>query len=33
MVRIGEFVWYLMEFKEGEYDFFFFDSVINKFKK
>ncbi|MDW4509676.1 beta-galactosidase [Priestia megaterium] len=33
MVRIGEFAWHLMEPKEGEYDFSFFDSVINKLKK
>nr|WP_238159125.1 beta-galactosidase [Priestia megaterium]MDH3169756.1 beta-galactosidase [Priestia megaterium] len=33
MVRIGEFAWHLMEPKEGEYDFSFFDSVIKKLKK
>lgn len=33
MVRIGEFAWHLMEPKEGQYDFSFFDSVINKLKK
>jgi beta-galactosidase len=33
IVRIGEFAWHLMEPKEGEYDFSFFDMVIKKIKK
>jgi beta-galactosidase len=33
IVRIGEFAWHLMEKKEGEFDFSFFDAVIEKLKK
>jgi len=33
MVRIGEFAWHLMESKEGQYDFSFFDLVIQKLKE
>ncbi|MDD6095442.1 MAG: beta-galactosidase [Clostridia bacterium] len=33
VIRIGEFSWHLMEKREGEYDFSFFDSVIAKAKK
>ncbi|MCX7696058.1 MAG: beta-galactosidase [Caloramator sp.] len=33
VVRIGEFAWHIMEKKEGEYDFSFFDMVIEKLKK
>jgi len=33
IVRIGEFAWHLMEPKEGEYDFSFFDMVIKKAKE
>jgi len=33
MVRIGEFAWHLMESKEGEYEFSFFDEIIQKLKK
>ena len=29
VIRIGEFAWHLMEKKEGEYDFSFFDNVIS----
>lgn len=32
-VRIGEFAWNMMEKKEGEFDFSFFDRVIEKCKK
>jgi len=32
IVRIGEFSWHLMEPKEGEYDFSYFDQVIQKAK-
>ncbi len=32
IVRIGEFAWHLMEKKEGEFDFSFFDMVIEKLK-
>ncbi|MCT4566027.1 MAG: beta-galactosidase [Maledivibacter sp.] len=32
IVRIGEFAWYLMEKKDGEFDFSFFDMVIEKLK-
>lgn len=32
VIRIGEFSWHLMEKKEGEYDFSFFDHVIEKAK-
>ena len=28
VIRIGEFAWHLMEKREGEYDFSFFDRVI-----
>lgn len=30
VIRIGEFAWHLMEKTEGEYDFSFFDKVIEK---
>lgn len=33
IIRIGEFAWHLMENQEGEYDFAFFDMVIEKAKK
>lgn len=33
IIRIGEFAWHLMESREGEYDFSFFDTVIAKAKK
>ncbi|GFR34860.1 beta-galactosidase [Thermobrachium celere] len=33
VVRIGEFAWHIMEKREGEYDFSFFDMVIEKLKK
>ncbi|OXM83438.1 beta-galactosidase [Paenibacillus rigui] len=33
MVRIGEFAWHLMESKEGEFDFSFYDQVITKAKQ
>lgn len=33
VIRIGEFAWHLMEKKEGEYDFSFFDHVIAKAKE
>ncbi len=33
IVRMGEFAWHLMEREEGEYDFSFFDGVIEKLKK
>ena len=32
VIRIGEFSWHLMEKKEGQYDFSFFDGVIAKEK-
>lgn len=32
VIRIGEFAWHLMEKTEGEYDFSFFDKVIEKAK-
>lgn len=32
IVRIGEFAWHLMEKEEGEFNFSFFDMVINKLK-
>ncbi|HAS72988.1 MAG TPA: beta-galactosidase, partial [Clostridiales bacterium UBA8960] len=32
-VRIGEFAWHLMEPVEGEFDFSFFDSIIEALKK
>ncbi len=32
MVRIGEFAWHLMEPVEGQFDFTFFDAVIEKLK-
>ncbi|WP_100405742.1 beta-galactosidase [Bacillus solitudinis] len=32
IVRIGEFAWHLMEPKEGNYDFSFFDEAIEKLK-
>lgn len=31
-IRIGEFAWHLMEHVEGQYDFTFFDQVIEKAK-
>lgn len=33
VIRIGEFSWHLMEKKEGEYDFSYFDRVIEKAKE
>ncbi|MCX7951695.1 MAG: beta-galactosidase [Clostridiales bacterium] len=33
VVRIGEFAWHIMEREEGQYDFSFFDMVIDKLKK
>ena len=33
VIRIGEFSWHLMEKKEGQYDFSFFDHVIAKAKE
>ncbi len=33
IVRIGEFAWHMMESKEGNFDFSFFDEVIAKLKK
>ncbi len=33
IIRIGEFAWHLMESTEGQYDFSFFDMVIDKAKK
>lgn len=33
VIRIGEFAWHIMEKKEGEYDFSFFDCVIAKAKE
>lgn len=33
IIRIGEFAWHLIEPKEGEYDFSFFDLVIKKAKE
>ncbi|MDN4523880.1 beta-galactosidase [Fictibacillus fluitans] len=30
MIRIGEFAWHLMEKSDGEFDFHFFDYVLNK---
>lgn len=33
VIRIGEFSWHLMEKKEGEFDFSFFDGVIAKAKE
>lgn len=32
VIRIAEFAWHLMEKKEGQYDFSFFDSVIQRAK-
>lgn len=32
-VRIGEFCWHIVEKEEGEYDFSFFDKVIEEAKK
>lgn len=32
VIRIAEFSWHLMEKKEGEYDFSFFDNVIDRAK-
>lgn len=33
MIRIGEFAWHLMEPQEGQFDFSFFDKVIEEAKK
>lgn len=33
VIRIGEFSWHMMEKREGEYDFSFFDEVIAKAKE
>ncbi|PAB60282.1 beta-galactosidase [Anaeromicrobium sediminis] len=33
IIRIGEFAWHLMEKREGEYDFSYFDMVIKKAKE
>lgn len=33
VIRIAEFSWHLMEKKEGQYDFSFFDNVIEKAKE
>lgn len=33
IIRIAEFCWHIMEKKEGEYDFSFFDHVIEKAKQ
>lgn len=33
VIRIAEFAWHLMEKKEGQYDFSFFDNVIEKAKE
>lgn len=33
VIRIGEFAWHMMEYKEGKYDFSYFDKVIEKAKK
>ncbi len=33
VIRIAEFSWHLMEKKEGEFDFSFFDNVISKAKE
>jgi beta-galactosidase len=33
IIRIGEFAWHLMEKEEGQFDFSFFDRVIEKAKK
>lgn len=33
VIRIAEFAWHIMEKKEGEFDFSFFDMVIEKAKK
>jgi len=33
IVRIGEFAWHMIEPKEGEYDFTYFDKVITKLKE
>ena len=33
MVRIGEFAWHLMESEEGNFDFSYFDAVIEKAKE
>ena len=32
IIRIGEFAWHKMEKTEGEYDFSFFDEVVEKAK-
>ncbi len=32
VIRIGEFAWHMMESKEGNYDFSYFDGVIEKAK-
>ena len=33
VIRIAEFAWHLIEKKEGEFDFSFFDRVIQKAKE
>ena len=33
VIRIAEFSWHLMEKREGEYDFSFFDNVIARAKE
>ncbi|MGL5692866.1 MAG: beta-galactosidase, partial [Peptostreptococcaceae bacterium] len=33
VIRIGEFAWHIMENNEGEYDFSYFDMIINKAKQ
>ena len=33
VIRIAEFSWHLMEKREGQYDFSFFDHVIEKAKE
>lgn len=33
VIRIAEFSWHLMEKREGQYDFSFFDHVIRKAKR
>lgn len=33
VIRIGEFAWHMMESREGEYDFSYFDYVIEEAKK
>ena len=33
VIRVAEFSWHLMEKREGQYDFSFFDHVIEKAKE